>query len=125
VRSGLDLLRNLRFVVALDNAFDWDNGVGCLRYDGPGRDGHSAAELELQVEWLARSGLADDLERPGQVGGPHGEAVHRRARERREVHSRKHVVQDDAAGGFGDLHALDRERCSTLQNAALRLLEGE
>ena len=60
VRAGSDRLRYLHRVVALDNVFDRDDGVGALRHDRARRDGHRTARFDLRRERLPRGGLAGD-----------------------------------------------------------------
>ena len=69
----------------LDNMFDRYDRIRPLWDDGPGGDARSKTRLEPPLEWPAGSRLTDDPERPGQIAGTHGEAIHRGARERRQI----------------------------------------
>ena len=52
----------------------------------------------------------DDRQRAGKVRRAHRKAVHRRARERRQVDERAHGLRGDAPGRVRDGHGLGAER---------------
>ena len=124
-RSDRKLTVYLDNVVLLDNYLHLCDCVGSLRDDGSRRDGDRLAFAERPGERRARRRLADDAQRSRQVGGAHGVAVHRRARERREIHGRPHILGQDTAGGGPDLHRLCRQRMCRGEDPRLRLFEGE
>ena len=107
------------------NVFNRDNSVGTFGHDSTRRDGHSLACFEPPTERRACGGLADDAQGSRQVGRTHGESVHRRARKRRQVDARPHVVGADAAARGGNRHALHGKPTDVSEHALLRLLETE
>ncbi len=125
MRSGLDRLRDLNRVVLLDNVLDRDDGVGLVRHDRPGRDGHGTAGLDRASNGCPAADSPTTRSVPGSIGRAHGEAVHRRARERRQVDPGTDVLRADASARLGDRHDLRRKRPGELQHPLLRLLEGE
>jgi hypothetical protein len=125
MRARVDRSRDLHSVVNSANVLNRDNSIGGLGNDGTRRDGHSTTGLELPVERPAGSGLTDDPQCSRQIGRAYGEAVHRRARERRQVDTRRHLGRGDAAPSLGDRHALGRQSAHALQDPLLRRIEGE
>jgi hypothetical protein len=125
VRAGLPVVIDLYCVVVLDNTLHRNDGVRPLRHDGPGRDGHGRSGFEGGGERAPRGGLADDLQRPRQIARAYGEAVHRRACERREIDPCPHVLCGDTSTGLGDRHELRRKGPGAIQYPLLGLLEGE
>ena len=67
----------------------------------------------------------DDGERPGSVAGANREAVHRGARERRQVDAARAASARDAARRVRDRHRLGAERLRAGEHERLRLLDGE
>ena len=68
-------------------------------------------------------GAPGNRERAGSVAGPNGEAVHSRARKRREIDSRQSRLPEHASRRNGNFHGLRREQSSPLQNACERILD--
>ena len=116
MRARLDRLRDLHRVVKYANVLNRDNGIGSGGHDCSRRDGHGTARFELPAERPARGGLADDAQAPRQIGRAHGETVHRRARERRQIDARMHVLRADAPARLGNRHGLHREPAGVPQH---------
>ena len=125
MRSRLSSKRHLNVVVAHDNTLYRDHGIRAVRHDGPGRDGHGTTRLEPGLVRTPGRRLTRYLQRRGELGRTHGEAVHGGAREGREVDGRTHALRDDPSAGFRERHELRRKRPRKRQNPLLRLLERE
>jgi hypothetical protein len=91
--------------------------------DPAGRYPHCLAAVESPWRRRPRRDARDDRERPGSVGCPEGEAVHRRAREARQVDGRDCVGCEDAPGRVCDRHGLARERRGAREDAGERVLD--
>jgi hypothetical protein len=125
VRAGRNRFANVDNVVTLDNILDGDDGVGARGDDPACRDLHRFARLERALRRTAGCDPLNDWQRRGQVGGAYRKAVHRGARERRQVDKRPDRLRRDASGGFPNGHRLRRERLRTGEHERLRLLECE
>ena len=112
-------------VVLLDNMLDRDDGIGALGDDAARRDSHRLAGLERPLGRPAGRDPEDDRQRPGRVRRADGEAVHRRARERRQVDARARVLGEHAARGLGERHRLGLERPDAREHQRERLLDRE
>ncbi len=88
VRTRRNTLRHVDAVVMLDNILDGDDGVRSVGHDAAGRDRHRLAGSERTRGRTAGGDLLHHGQRPRHVGGADGEAVHRGARERRQVDDR-------------------------------------
>ena len=125
MRPRLGGERHLNSVVGKDNTLDRDHGIRAVRHDGPGRDGHGTTRLEPGLVRTPGRRLTRYLQRRGELGRTHGEAVHGGAREGREVDGRTHALRNDPSAGFRERHELRRKRPRKRQNPLLRLLERE
>ena len=68
--------------------------------------------------------VADDAQHAGRVGGPDGVAVHRRARERRQVDRRARRLGEDPAGRARERDLLRRQRRGAREDRGERLGDG-
>ena len=78
-------IRDLHFVVMIDNILDGDDGIGALGHDAARRDSHRLPDRERTIGRPAGCDPEDDRQRGGRVSRADGESVHRRAREGRQV----------------------------------------
>ena len=124
VRAGRhDAFGNLHLVVMLDNILDGDDGVGALGNDAAGRDRHRLAGRERALCGPPGGDLRDDGQRPGRVGRANREAVHRRARERRQVDNRARRLGEHAPPAATSGTRLRRQRPHALEDLRQRLLD--
>src|SRR5439155_22388084 len=72
-------------VVIIDNILDGHDGIGALWDDPAGGDPHRRPATQWRCRRLSGSDARRDPKPPRRVGGPDGVAVHRGARERRQV----------------------------------------
>jgi len=110
----------LECVLRLDNALDRNDRIGSGRNDRPGRDPHRLTRRERPCPWDAAR-CARDRERPRRICGANGEAVHRRARKRRQIRGCQRRLGEHAAEGareFDRLHASGRAWASTVAIAS-------
>ena len=75
-------------VAAILDVLDRHDGVGALGHDAAGRDRHRLAGPSARGRRAAGGDPRDDRQRPRHVGRAQREAVHRRARKRRQVDGR-------------------------------------
>jgi len=125
VRARFHGLRDLHSVVILDNILDGDDGIRARGDDGAGRDLDRLAGTELEQGRPASRRAAGDGERAGHVGGANGEAVHRRARERRQVDSCTRTGRRHSPVRRGERNELGLGRRHAREHEHLRLLDGE
>ena len=123
VSAGGEGARNLDTVVSLDNDLERGDGVGAVGHDTARRDRHRLARGERPAGGAAGGNAGDDGQRSRQVGGAYGEAVHRRAHERRQVDHRPDGGRGHASRSFLDPHRLRRQRLHAGEHARLRLVE--
>ena len=125
VRSGSNGIRDLDLVVCLDNKLDRHDRVGALRHGAPGRDLHRLAGRERAVGGQAGGDPEHDRQAARQVAGADREAVHRRARERRQIDASGDVLREHAARRGGDRDALRVERAGAGEHAREGVVDGE
>ena len=125
VVSRGDGLRHDDGVALVGDVLDRDDRVRAIRDDAAGRDPHRLSGGERAGRRTTRRDAGDDGECPGRVGGAKSEAVHRRAREARQVDHGAGVLREDATGGGVDGHLLGRKWTSALEHPAERLVDGE
>ena len=118
-------LTSFDLVVTMDNILEGDDGVGAVGDDTAGRDLHRLAGRERARRRTAGGDPLDDRQRPGQVRGANREAVHRRARKRRQVDDGARRLRRDAARRVPDGHVLGREHLRAGEHERLRLLQCE
>ena len=109
----------------LDNILDGDDGIGTFGNDAARRDRHRLAGLERARRGQSCSDPSDDRQRAGRVGRANGEAVHRRARERRQVDRRTSILGEHASGGRAERHRLRRQAAGPRENRRERLFDRE
>jgi hypothetical protein len=122
IRSRRNCVRDLDDVVLIGNSLELDDCIGPLGDRPAGRDPHRLARLERPSGRLARRNPLADRQPAGRVAGPHGEAVHRGAVERRQVHAGFSRLGQHAPGGQVEVDRLGLQRSNPLENEALRLL---
>ena len=88
VVSFANVICNLDLVAFFDNVLDRHDGVGAVGNDAPGGDPHGLTRLERPWRGHAGCDLRDDRQPPGSVRRAKRKAVHRRARERRQIDGR-------------------------------------
>ena len=110
VRSGSNWIRDFDPVVLLDNMLDRHDGVGSLGHGAPGRDLHRLAGRERAAGGQAGGDPEDDRQAAGEVAGADREAVHRRAREGRQIDTSGDVLRKHAARRGVNRDALRVER---------------
>ena len=125
VRASLDSHVDLHRVVMLDNVLDGDDGIGSFGNDAARRDRHRLAGLERARRGQSCSDPSDNRQRAGRVGRANGEAVHRRARERRQVDRRTSILGEHASGGRAERHRLRRQAADPRENRRERLFDRE
>ena len=125
VRANLDTIFDLHAVGMLDNILHRDDGIGTFRDHTARRDSHRLACLQRTRRRHARSDPTHDRQRAGCIGRANGETVHRRARERGQIHHRSRVRGEHAAGRSLNRHGLRRQTASARENRCERLLDRE
>ena len=104
-----------------DNILDGDDGIGALGNGAAGRDPHRLSALQGSRHRPAGSDPRHHGEPARRVGRPHGVAVHRRARERRQIDGRPGGLGQYAAGGGFQPDRLGRKWPSVFEDQALGL----
>ena len=125
VRARLGRGRHLHGAVAFGDELDRHDGVRSLRDDTAGRDPHCLTGAEWPRGRLPRGHVRDDRERPGRVGRPESEPVHRRAREAGQVDGSPRVLREHAPRGLLDRDRLARERLRAREDVRERVLDGD
>ena len=126
VRTRAHRLTSIDRVVMLDNILDWDDGVGALGNDTARRDRHRLTRRECTPCRPAGRDPLDDGQRAWEIGRAYRKAVHRRARERRQVNKRTRGLRRDASGGRRPHgHRLRRARMRVGEHERLRLRQCE
>jgi hypothetical protein len=97
VRAGPQRVGHHDGVVLLRDELDGDDGVRPLGDDASGRDRHRLAVRQGPRGGSPGGNAGDDRKRPRRVGRANREAVHRRAREARQVDRRPRVLGEHAA----------------------------
>ena len=123
VRTHCDRLENLHFVVMIDNILDGDDGIGAVRDDGAGGDRRRLPGPQFTSRRPPGRDPLDDREDRGRVDRAEREAVHRRAREGRQVDRGDRALRQHASGGLLERHALARERLCAGEDALERLVD--
>jgi hypothetical protein len=125
VRARLDVTGHDDRAVLLRHDLDRHDRVGALGDDSTGRDRHRLAALEWPRRRTAGGDAIDDRERARRVGGAEGEAVHRGAREARQVDGRERVLGQHAPGRGFESHGLRRQRACPRQHKREGILDGQ
>ena len=125
VRSRIDAIGHDDRPVALLDELDGHDRVGAVRDDSPRRDSHRLTALERPRYGPARCDAGDDRERARGVGRPERKAVHRRAREARQVDRRERVLGQHPAGSGFEGHGLARKRPNAGQHEREGVLDGQ
>ena len=115
--------RNLHAVVMFDNILDGDDGISSVGNHPAGRYRHRLAGPQLPRRGPPRRNPRHDRQHARRVQGADGVAVHRRARERRQVHERRRGRGQDAARRIFEPNAFRRQRARPFQYQALGLFE--
>ena len=110
-------------VVMFDNILDGDDGIGAVGDDTARRDRDRLTGPERPPRGQAGRRAGDDRKRPGSVGSAHREAVHCRARERRQIDGRTRVGGQHPARRLRERHRLRLERAHAGEHERLRLLD--
>ena len=109
----------------LDNRLDRHDGIGAFGDDPAGGDAHRLAGLECRRCRPSGRDPRLDPKPSRRVCGPDGVAVHRGARERRQIDLRPRRLGEDAPGCVFERHALGRKRPGVLEDEALSFGDGE
>ena len=109
-------------VVNLVNNLDRRHRVGSLRDDAAGRDPDRLAARESSFRRPPGRRPRDDGELPGDVRGPDGVPVHRRARERRQVDGRPCRLGEHTSRRLGERNLLRRKRDDARQDRLQRFV---
>ena len=125
VRSGPNLVCDLDVVVCYDNLLDRHDRVGSLGHGAAGRDLHRLSRRERPVGRQSGGDPEHDRQAARKIGGTDCEAVHRRARERRQIDARGDILGEHPARRSGDRDALRVERPSPGEHARKGLVDGE
>ena len=119
-------------LVARDGVLDRHGAVRTGRDRRAGVDADGLASAHRGLGAVADAGPAHHAQlhlrpgrRAGDVGGPDGEAVHRRRRERRHVLLRPHVGGEDAAQRLLQVQLQGRERFDRGEDALAMVLDGD
>jgi dolichol-phosphate mannosyltransferase len=123
IRALLYRLRELDAVSSVDNKLDRHDRVRAVGHDAAGRDPHRLPRQELSVGGTAGGDPQSDIQRAGRVCGPHREAVHRGAPERRQIDLRAHIACEHPARRGRERHLLGRQRPHALEHEGERLLD--
>ena len=101
--------------------------VRTLRDDTAGRDRHRLTRCQSAARGSTGGNLLDDRQGSSDrhVGGAHREAVHRRARERRQIDLGRRRVGKHPPGRSLDRDALGGERPHAFEDQAVRLADGD
>ena len=124
-RSGLNGRGDLDAVVLLDNVLDRDDGVGALGYDAARRDRHRLAGGQRARRGAAGGNMPHDRKRSGRVPGAEREAVHRRARKRRQVDCSTRGFGEDTSRRILQSERLRGDRPCPLEHGGQRLVNRE
>ena len=116
---------NAHRAVLLAHVLDRDDGVGALGDDPARGDPHCLPGRQRARRRAPGRDAGDDRERARRVGRPQREAVHRRAREARQVDGREGVLRQHPSRSILERHRLRRERPDALQHAGERVLDGQ
>ena len=100
-----------------DNNLDRNNRVGSHRHGAPGRDLHRLTGLERPLRGYAGRDPKDDRQLSRDVRRPDRKAVHRGARERRQVDQGRNVLREHAARGLADWKRLGFERTNPREHS--------
>ena len=125
VRARLGYLPNVDAVVMGDNILDGDDGIRAVGNGAAGRDRNRLAGAERRIRRAPGRCMRDDGARAGAVGCAHRVAVHRRARERRQVDHRAGVLGEHAPERLRQRDALRRQLPRPLEHEPLGLVDGE
>ncbi|MDX6506517.1 MAG: hypothetical protein QOG06_1161, partial [Gaiellaceae bacterium] len=105
------------------NILERHDGIGALRHDASGGDRHCLPGGKRTLGREARSDLRNDGKPPREVGRTHGIAVHRRARERRQVDHGARSLREHPPRRVLKRNRLGRQRLHPLEHEALRLFD--
>ena len=127
MRAAAHRFPNFNLVVMLDNILDGYDGVRTIGDDTPRRDLHRLTRLERAAGRPTRRDPLDDRKRAGKIDRAHRKAVHRRARERRQVDECLRRLRGDASGCIPQGHRfrLADVGVGVAKHERLRLLECE
>ena len=125
VGAGRDRVRDEHGVVLLGDELDRHDGVRALRDDPAGRDPHSLPTGERPRRGPPRGDACDDRERPRRVCRAEREAVHRRAREGRQVDSRARVLRKHPPRRLLDRNRLARQGPRAGEDLREGVLDGD
>src|SRR5580765_5557296 len=109
----------------LDNILDGDDSIGAFGHDAARRDRHRFTGLECARRGQSGSDPSDNRQHAGRIRRTNGEAVHRRARERRQVDRRASVLGEHASGGRVERHRLSRQAAGPREDRLKRLFDRE
>ena len=106
----------------IDNILDGDDGIRTLGNDPAGRDRHRFPDRKCTRRRSTGGNAGDDGQCSRNVLGTNREAVHRRARKRREIDCRASRVGEHAAGSELEGNPLGRQRPHALEHEPLRFV---
>ena len=125
VRAGRNGTRDLDRVVCLDNKLDLHDRVGAVRHSTSRRDLHRLTRGQRAICRQARGDPEHDRQAARHIRCANREAVHRRARERRQVDASDNVLGKHPARGSSDRDPLRSERTRAGEHTREGFVDGE
>ena len=123
VLTAVHMLENLDAIAVIDGVLDRDYGVSLLGHRGARRNpGCRSRRKRLRCR-AARRDSEGDRKLSRSLGGAYGEAVHRRARKRREGDSRQGRFPKYPTGGVRNRDALQGKQLRSLPNTCESLFD--
>jgi glycosyltransferase involved in cell wall biosynthesis len=116
-------LRHVDVTVVLGDVLDRDDRVRAFRHDATRRDRHRVTCTERALRGPPGGNAPGDTEGSGRVGAAYRVAVHRRARERRQVGAGVSGLGEHATERCVELNDLRIERKRLLENERNRVVE--
>lgn len=107
---------------------DHDHGVGTVGHRRTRHDAGGLARTDVALECRTGGNRTDDLQghrHRNNVGGPNGETVHSRIRERGNLLGRNHIGGEHETGGIGKRHACRRKTGDTIEDVLTGFVEGD
>src|SRR5205823_739111 len=123
VVTGGNGIANFDCVVMLDNILEGDDGICSVRNDAARRDPHRLPGAKLAGRRSSRRNPERDGQPARRVDGAEGEAVHRRARKRRQVDRRARRLGQNPSRGLLEGEALVPEWANALKDQALSVFD--
>ena len=123
VIPGVGTALNFDVVVIVDNILDGDDSICAVRDDAAGGDSHRLPRLERAGGGSSGRNPLHDGQATRRVDRTNRKAVHRRARERRQVDGGAGALCEHAASGGFDRNRLRRQGSSMGEDQLLRLAD--